>query len=62
MVKVKSGVGSSWEEHIVQGEPQGLSGLVNDAIAAQERFITFTTEDGKKLSLIAEDILSISEA
>lgn len=62
IVKVKTGVGSSWEEHAVQGEPKELSSLVNEAIATTERFVTFTTEGGKELSLIASDILSISGA
>jgi 3-oxoacyl-ACP reductase-like protein len=49
------------DTHTVEGEPKGLSGLVNDAIKANDKFVTFSIPGGKKLSVIAERVEAIWE-
>lgn len=49
------------DTHIVESEPDGLSGLVNDAISANEKFVTFSVPGDKKLSVIAERVEAIWE-
>jgi 3-oxoacyl-ACP reductase-like protein len=49
------------DTHIVEGEPDGLGGLVNEAISANEKFVTFSVPGGKKLSVIAERVEAIWE-
>jgi hypothetical protein len=49
------------EVHVVEGEPKGLSGLVNDAIKANVKFVTFLIPGGKKLSVVAERVEAIWE-
>lgn len=49
------------DTHIVEGEPKGLSDLVNDAIKANDKFVTFYVSGDKKLSVIAERVEAIWE-
>jgi hypothetical protein len=49
------------DTHVVEGEPKGLSGLVNDAIKANDKFVTFVVPGGKKLSVVAERVEAIWE-
>ncbi len=60
-VEVKSGIGSGSDTHVVEGKPDGLSGLVNDAIKANDKFVTFRVPGDKKLSVIAERVDAIWE-
>lgn len=39
------------DTHTVEGEPKDLSGLVNNAIKANDKFVTFSIPGGKKLSV-----------
>lgn len=45
----------------VKGEPKGLSKIVNDALKKEDKFVTFTHENGKARSVIAERVLLIWE-
>lgn len=58
-VEVSTGVGTGSNIHIVEGVPKDLSNLVNEAIAANERFVTFFVPGDKALSVIAERVESI---
>ena len=49
------------DTHVVEGEPKGLSGLVNDAIKANYKFVTFSVPGDKKLSVVAERVEAIWE-
>jgi hypothetical protein len=59
--KVKVLDRGSSEVHDVEGKPDGLSALVNEAIKASDKFVTFSIPGGKKLSVIAESVTAIWE-
>ncbi len=61
MVKVRSGIGpgSDSDIHHIDGEPKDLGIRVNEAIRADDRFVTFDVPTGKKLSVIAERVEAI---
>ncbi|HYP54775.1 MAG TPA: hypothetical protein VEQ41_00520 [Solirubrobacterales bacterium] len=48
-------------DYKVKGAPKGLGGLLNDALKTGDKFITFTLENGKTRSVIAERVVSIWE-
>jgi 3-oxoacyl-ACP reductase-like protein len=49
------------DTHVVEGEPGDLSRLVNNALKANDKFVTFSVPGGKKLSVIAERVEAIWE-
>ncbi|MCW2987245.1 MAG: hypothetical protein JWM24_183 [Solirubrobacterales bacterium] len=59
--KIRVISGNQRTDHAVKGAPKGLSGLVNDALKNQDKFITLTLANGKTRSVIAERIVSIWE-
>jgi hypothetical protein len=58
-IEVRSTMSSGSDIHIVEGGPDELSVRLNDAIAANEKFVTFDVPGGKKLSVIAARIEAI---
>ena len=60
-VEVRSGVNTGIDIHEVEGKPDDLSTIVNEAIVAKEKFVTFDVPGGKKLSVVAERIEAIWE-
>lgn len=60
-VSVKSTLNTGTDTYLVEGEPQGLSSLVNEAIKLSNKFVTFTREDGQKVSVIAQQVVELSE-
>jgi len=61
MVSVKSTINRGTDSYLVEGEPKGLSSLVNEAIKLGNKFVTFTREDGQKVSVIAAEVVELSE-
>jgi hypothetical protein len=59
--KIRVMRGNSTGDWTVKGEPKDLSKLVNDALKKEEKFVTFTQEDGKARSVIAERVVLIWE-
>jgi len=49
------------DTHTVEGEPQALSAIVNRAIKAKDKFVTFSVPGDKKLSVVAERVDAIWE-
>lgn len=47
------------DTHVVEGEPKGLSDLVNEVLSTGKKFVTFDVPGGKKLSVIAERVEAI---
>jgi hypothetical protein len=58
-IEVRHAHSSGTDIHEVEGEPEGLSSLVNDALTNHEKFVTFNVPTGKKLSVIAERVEAI---
>lgn len=47
--------------HVVEGKPNELSAMVNEALKGGDKFFTFNVPGDKKLSVIAERIEAIWE-
>lgn len=60
-VEVRNVRSTGVDVYAVKGTADGLSGLVNDAVKAADKFVTFTQENGKKVSLVAERVEAIWE-
>lgn len=60
-VEVQRNHSTGVDTHVVEGEPEGLSRLVNEAIKANDKFVTFSVPGGKKLSVVAERVEAMWE-
>jgi len=60
-MKVKSGIGTGSDVHVVEEEPDVVSRLVNQALKAHDKFVTVSVPGKKRLSVIAERVEAIWE-
>ena len=61
IVTIQNTVNSGTDSFMVDGEPEGLSSMVNEAIKLNSKFVTFTRQGGLQKSVIAVEIVELLE-
>jgi hypothetical protein len=58
-IEVQRARSAAVDTHIVEGDPRGLSDLVNEALGTGKKFVTFNVPGDKMLSVVAERVEAI---